>query len=339
MWIHCIIFLILLFVWLGEKAGWLPDELFHDKEARTLFFLLGLAGNLLGMALSLKSADLSLPENYRLRRTEDYYEENFMVSIDQTEESPFTVQVPEWESEEEKNPQEALSEEEKRRQEIREILEQYNEEKQDPDYYYLPDEWNGKTFTWSRPRDNTGALLASLILVAAAASLVLKSREKQTLVQKRQEELLIDYPDLIMKFTLLIAAGMTVRNAFAKIASDYRKKRSHKARAAYEAIETACHEMESGVSEAEAYYRFGERCGQIRYKTFATLLLQNLQKGSRQLVAMLEKESAEAWDERKRKARIAGETASTKLLFPMVLMLLVVMAIIMIPAMMSFYGT
>ena len=49
--------------------------------------------------------------------------------------------------------------------------------------------------------------------------------------------------------------------------------------------------MDSGVSEAEAYRHFGERCAQIKYKTFATLLIQNLQKGSRRMSDMLEQES------------------------------------------------
>ena len=88
----------------------------------------------------------------------------------------------------------------------------------------------------------------------------------------------------------------------------------------------------------EAYRHFGERCGQMKYKTFSTLLIQNLQKGSKRLADMLETESQEAWEERKRKARVLGEIASTKLLVPMVLMLLVVMALIMIPAFLSFYG-
>ena len=96
--------------------------------------------------------------------------------------------------------------------------------------------------------------------------------------------------------------------------------------------------MDSGISEAEAYRRFGERCGQVKYKTLATLLIQNLQKGSRHLSDLLDKESVEAWEERKRKARVLGEAAATKLLLPMVLMLLVVMAVIMLPAGLSFYG-
>ena len=96
--------------------------------------------------------------------------------------------------------------------------------------------------------------------------------------------------------------------------------------------------MDSGISEAETYRRFGERCGQVKYKTLSTLLIQNLQKGSRYLSDLLEKEAVEAWEERKRKARVLGEAAATKLLLPMILMLLVVMAVIMLPAGLSFYS-
>lgn len=116
------------------------------------------------------------------------------------------------------------------------------------------------------------------------------------------------------------------------------ENKTGKGRFAYEAIVTACHEMDSGVSELEAYRRFGEHCDLMKYKTFSTILIQNLQKGSQRMADLLEKEALEAWDERKRKARVLGEAAATKLLVPMVMMLVVVMAIIMIPAFLSFYG-
>ena len=99
-----------------------------------------------------------------------------------------------------------------------------------------------------------------------------------------------------------------------------------------------CHEMDSGVAELEAYRRFGERCGQMKYKTFSTILIQNLQKGSHRMADLLEKEALAACDERKRTASVLGEIAATKLLVPMVMMLAVVMAIIMIPAFLAFYG-
>ena len=164
------------------------------------------------------------------------------------------------------------------------------------------------------------------------------SKEQQEEMAKRAEQLLMDYPSLIMKFTLLIQAGMTARKVFQKMSADYMRNRSKTGRYAYEAITIMCHEMDSGVAELEAYRRFGERCGQMKYKTFSTILIQNLQKGSHRMADLLEKEALEAWDERKRKARVLGETAATKLLVPMVMMLAVVMAIIMIPAFLSFYG-
>ena len=249
-------------------------------------------------------------------------------------------QAPEKESEEQKGQEQSqeLTQEEQEKKDLAEEVARYNEEKADPDYYYLPDEIEGKTLTWETPEDTSGRLLTGLFLAAAMVVLVMKGREEQVQIQKRYEELLMDYPGLIMKFTLLVQAGMTVRKAFQKIAADYRRKKNRKPRTAYEEIRTVCYEMESGVSESEAYRRFGERCGQAKYKTLATLLIQNLQKGSSQMADMLERESVEAWEERKRKARVLGEAAATKLLFPMMLMLVVVMAIVMIPAFLSFYG-
>ena len=66
--------------------------------------------------------------------------------------------------------------------------------------------------------------------------------------------------------------------------------------------------------------------------------INSLDMGNTPFLEKLEKEALEAWDERKRKARVLGETAATKLLVPMVMMLAVVMAIIMIPAFLAFYG-
>lgn len=295
------------------------------------------------MLLTLQSGGGTVySSGYRMEKEETgAYEEKFIVSVDGKESGSLYVQVPEKETEdtgEETEPEKELSEEQQREKELQDMIAQYNQKKNDPEYYYLPDTWNGKHLEWEQPKDTKGNLIAALGLVAALAVVIGKEREKQTVQAKRKEQMLMDYPGLIMKFTLLVQAGLTARKAFQKIALDYGKKENGKERAAYEEIRTTCYEMDSGISEAEAYRRFGERCGQVKYKTLATLLIQNLQKGSRHLSDLLEKESVEAWEERKRKARVLGEAAATKLLLPMVLMLLVVMAVIMLPAGLSFYG-
>lgn len=342
MWIHIVIFGIRLVVFIGSKAGWFSSKKEEKDRSLSLLLAVALAGNLLGMALTVQNGDSQVyVEGTGLKKEEDQtYEEKFMVSVDGKKAGSMYVQVPEKELEEEqeKTQDQNITSEQQQKKELEEAIVNYNLEKNDPDYYYLPEKWKGKHLEWEKPGSNMGNLLAFLFLITGTVLFLIKRREGQAVLVKRQEELLMDYPGLIMKFTLLVQAGMTVRKIFQKMAFDYQRKQGKRKRTAYEEILILCHEMDSGVSEMEAYRRFGERCGQVKYKTFVTMLIQNLQKGSRQLADMLEKESMEAWDERKRKARVLGEAAATKLLVPMILMLLVVMAVIMIPACLAFYG-
>ena len=337
MWLHIVLFFLLAAIWAGWRIGWLPYEDISDARGKQLFFILGTAGNLLGLILTFQSLDVSVGEDFRLPRMEESYNEEFMLSIGGAQAARFNVEVPEIEKEE-VSAAPALSQEQEQRMSIEEEIRRYNDEKQDDEWYYLPAQWEGKSLSWERPADTSGSLLAAMFFVAAASVLVLKGREKQQDQIRRQEALLMDYPELVMKFTMLVQAGMTVRKTFQKMAADYQRQKPSVPRPAYEEILTVCHEMDGGVSESEAYYRFGERCGQIKYKTFATLLEQNLHKGSRQLVQLLEKESLQAWEDRKRKARVLGEAAATKLLLPMILMMGVVMALVMVPAVLSFYS-
>lgn len=343
MWIHIVVFVIILAAFAGWKKGWIPSDGIGGKEGIRLFVLVALAGNLLGLVMTCRNGGGQIDsQDYRLEKEDTgSYEKEFMVSVDGEKADSLYVQIPQKELEKREEPvQDAkeLSEEELRRMKLKDAVANYNQQRNDPDYYYLPETLDGKKLKWETPEDTSGALLSCLFFITALILLVFKGREEQAALQKRYEELLMDYPGLILKFTLLVQAGMTARKAFQKIAADYRRKRTRKQRFAYEQILAVCYEMDSGVSEAEAYRRFGERCGQVKYKTLATLLIQNLQKGSKHLSDMLERESVEAWEERKRKARVLGEAATTKLLVPMVLMLLVVMAIIMIPAFLTFYG-
>lgn len=94
-------------------------------------------------------------------------------------------------------------------------------------------------------------------------------------------------------------------------------------------------ELQNGVSEGRAYENFGLRCRLPCYLKLSALLEQNLKKGNKGLTQMLQAEVTEAFEQRKELAREQGEKASTRLLFPMVLMLAVVMLLVLIPAGMS----
>ena len=149
--------------------------------------------------------------------------------------------------------------------------------------------------------------------------------------------MLLDYPNIVNKLVLFLNAGMSMRGAITKIALDYRDslKKGNETRWGFEEILAVYNEMNLGISEYDAYRNMGRRCSVSKYKTLSTLLLQNLMRGSRELIDILEREASDAFEERKKKARILGEEAGTKLLFPMIIMLGLILMILIIPAFIS----
>ena len=225
---------------------------------------------------------------------------------------------------------------EKLQQEVRDAVQETNDETEET--VHLPENVGGKKAVWSQSQGNTGMILPLFGFLIAALYAYSKVRAGEKEAEKRDEEMLIDYPNIVSKLVLLLTAGMSLRKAFARIRTDYRDTLRHGApkRAGYEEIVRMSLEMEHGVSELVAYENMGKRCRVNVYRTFSTLLVQNLTKGGDEMAAILSREAQEAYEDRKKRARILGEEAGTKLLLPMLLMLAIVMAILMIPAFFAF---
>ena len=103
----------------------------------------------------------------------------------------------------------------------------------------------------------------------------------------------------------------------------------------YEEVLTAYQEMTNGASEAASIEHFGKRCRQLCYLRYASIINQNMKKGTEGFIALLEAEAADAFEKRKEWSRQLGETAGTKLLLPMMLMFGIVISIIIMPAFMA----
>ncbi len=170
--------------------------------------------------------------------------------------------------------------------------------------------------------------------------LYLRKRENQQKEEEaRRSRLVLEYPEMVSKLTLLIGAGMTLPRAWEKIAKEYKEKRDKKIikkQDCYEEMFITYKEMESGVPIHIALHKFGKRTRVPRYLKLSTLLVQNLKRGSAGLLERLELETVDSFEERKAIARQLGEKASTKLLFPMMLQMVLIMVLIMIPAFLSF---
>ena len=203
----------------------------------------------------------------------------------------------------------------------------------------LPDTVGGSTAVWSMQTGSTGLIILLLGILTAVMYVYSRIRLKELDTAAREEKMLIDYPNIVSKLVLLVSAGLSLRRAFARIRKDYRESLGHGGveRPGYEEIVRMSLEMEHGVSELEAYENLGKRCRVAAYRTFSTLLVQNLTKGGSEMTAILAREAEEATEERKKRARILGEEAGTKLLLPMLLMLVIVMVILMVPAFLAFF--
>lgn len=229
-----------------------------------------------------------------------------------------------------------LSRTEKLLQKVKEEIERLDEESKDADRMPLPSSVDGAIVTWGYEKNFRAA---ALFLLGAALAILLYVSEQQKQKEakrKREAQLILDYPQLISKFTLFLGAGMTVRRAWYRIAEEYELQReSTGQREVYEEMVYTMHEIKGGASEGECYERFGERCGLTVYRKFGTLLSQNLKKGTKGLNLLLKQEAANAFEERKALAKRLGEEAGTKLLIPMFLMLAVVLVIVVVPAFLS----
>lgn len=221
--------------------------------------------------------------------------------------------------------------------EIQERVQEAVEQQRDSEQILLPETVSGSRVEYlnlEKKKDYSAFFLSLAILPALP---LLWKYQRQQKLQLREEQLVLDYPELINKVLLLLSAGLTIRGCFERISGEYKKRMEEggSRRYVYEEISVSCQEMKNGVSEAEVIQAFGKRCRQLPYLKFASVVNQNIRKGSEGMIAILELEAVEAFEKRKETVKRMGETAGTKLLLPMMLMLGVVMLIILVPAFMT----
>lgn len=217
----------------------------------------------------------------------------------------------------------------------RERLGELAEQTEEKAALLLPGEIRGQKISYKEKRSAVWPGLMFLgVLICACIPFLCNSREEQGM-KKRGEQMQREYPELVERFILLIGAGLTVRGTWYRITEDYcsRLEKGEVARNyLYEEMLLTRREMENGRSETEAYAAFGDRASLLSYMRFSSMLVQNLKKGSDDLLKRMEQEAVDAVRERREYAKKQGEEAGTKLLLPMMLMLVVVFAIIMTAA-------
>ena len=155
--------------------------------------------------------------------------------------------------------------------------------------------------------------------------------------RKREKQLLMDYSGFISKLRLYLSAGLTTKNALIRIVSDYESQNIRgKIHYLYEEMKISCYQLENGVTEEQVYQDFGRRCGGTQYRRLGFLLSVHLKQGNNRLLEILSQEADSAQEDERNMAKRMGEEAGTRLLLPMMLMLIFIMFLVLLPVYMDF---
>ena len=287
---------------------------------------------------SLKNEDFLDPVPVTLHAELTYYEEKWNYSISVVVYPPI------------------VTEEDVFMESLGETLAGIDSETQTRELFELPDSIGETEVGWSEEEDNTVRNFFLMGLFAAGIIIPAMKKDVKDKQKKRTEQMMKDYPDIISKFIMLITAGMTCRAAWDKICRDYLRgrerldeknetkdkkvrkssKRKKSIRYAYEEMLISNNEMQLGIPEIKVYERFGARCSVGAYNRFGNMLSRNIKRGSAGIIEILESEAKESFAERRENVRKKGEETGTKLLIPMFGMLILVIAIVIVPAFSSF---
>lgn len=165
-----------------------------------------------------------------------------------------------------------------------------------------------------------------LIIGACLALLLIRYLEKDIndKLEVRREELLLDLPQVLSKMALLINSGMVMREAWVRVSQTGE-------RALYQEMRITSNEMANGASDLEAFRDFADRCSVKQIRKVTSTLVQNMEKGNKELSYFLDDMSREMWEEKKNLVRQKGETAGGKLLIPIGMIFIGVLILIIVP--------
>lgn len=202
--------------------------------------------------------------------------------------------------------------------------------------FFLPEEVLGYRIL---PEEDGGfGASAFLMLLAVAVPMLLYSGyfgSLDTRRKKRKEQAEGCYTEFVTKLSLMLAAGISVRQAFVRLAEEY--ERNYGAgHILAEELKVTKQELDNGRSETVVYEEFGRRIGVLAYRRMASLLTQSVSRGVQGMRNLLLQEAKEVMAQERANIRQKGEQAGTKLLLPMMGLLFLVFAILLVPAFQSF---
>jgi len=174
-----------------------------------------------------------------------------------------------------------------------------------------------------------GVEIIILGLVLATLLPFLINKQLDDKIKKKKEDIIIELPEFVSKIVLLANAGSNIEKAIVRTVSQRKDANTHPL---YRELKEVAAGINNNSNFAEIMEQFNKRCGVQEVSVLTSTILLNHRRGS-ELIISLRHLSRDLWEKRKTVAKIRGEQASTKLVFPMVIIFIVVLVIIGYPAM------
>lgn len=152
-----------------------------------------------------------------------------------------------------------------------------------------------------------------LTIVGAALGAFLPDQWLTMQVNRRRRAIQKELPATLSALAIATEAGLVLGGAVAEVG------RTRTGVLAAE-LRWAAEQMSLGIPQAGALEEMAARCEVPELTQVMSTLVQSFEKGSRQVVATLRTQAADAWAARRRKAEELAQQASIKLFLPLLFM-------------------
>lgn len=169
-------------------------------------------------------------------------------------------------------------------------------------------------------------IVAVLVIVVSLLFPVYVGMNIDTKITEQRNEILLDYPGILSKMALLINAGMMLREAWELVGESGHTK-------LYREMQAVTKKIKNGITETQAYRELADACKINEMKKFVSIICQNLERGSSELVFVMRELSDEAWNAKKNVAKMKGDSATAKLILPIGLTFVGILIMILVPIM------
>lgn len=187
----------------------------------------------------------------------------------------------------------------------------------------------GSIFAVLNGGDKRFVVFAIVLAILIPIVSIKKLEEK---MDKRKQDIIMELPEFASKIALLVNAGETVQQAIVRCTM----MKADVKHPLYTELTDAVTKIKNGDSFNGVMEDFSKRCGVQEVSVFTTTVLLNYKRGGNQLALSLRELSRDLWEKRKAISRKRGEEASSKLIFPMVLIFIAVLIIVAYPALRIF---